>query len=72
MNDAIIYYRSRPSEPEASETAMRLQREAVRAAVEAGQLHVVGEFIEQEDEANGSRICGRTVPLYQSSSSHPS
>ncbi|EYD74718.1 hypothetical protein Rumeso_03671 [Rubellimicrobium mesophilum DSM 19309] len=52
MNDAIIYYRARPSEPEASETAMRLQRQAVCAAVEAGQLQVVGEFIEQEDEAS--------------------
>ena len=38
MNDVIIYYRSRPSEPEASEVAMRIQRELVqRPAARGGQ-----------------------------------
>ena len=67
MTDAIIYYRSRPSEPEASEVALHLQREAVRAEVEAGRIRAVGEFIEQEDAASdralhpGHETARRTV-----------
>ncbi len=34
MTKAVAYYRSRPSEPEASDLALRLQREAVRKALE--------------------------------------
>ena len=47
---AVAYYRTRPSEPEASETALRLQREAVREELERGELTLVAEFIEHEGE----------------------
>jgi len=53
---AVAYYRSRPGEPEASELALRLQREAVQRQVEEGFLDVVAEFVEREGEA-GSETC---------------
>lgn len=52
---AVAYYRTRPSEPEASDLALRLQREAV----EAGGFDPVAEFIEREGE-EGSE----TYPAY--------
>ena len=52
---AVAYYRTRPSEPEASDLALRLQREAV----EAGGFDLIAEFIEREGE-EGSE----TYPAY--------
>ena len=46
---AIAYYRTRPSEPEASDLALRLQREAAEeSAQDAGGIDA--EFIEREGE----------------------
>lgn len=56
MDDVIIYYRSRPSEPEASEVAMRLQRADVQAQVEAGRIRVVAEVVEEESEATDQEL----------------
>lgn len=56
MMKAVAYYRSRPSEPEASEQALRLQREAVQSTVEEFHLDVVAEFVEREGE-EGSGTC---------------
>ena len=53
---AVAYYRSRPSEPEASEQALRLQHEAVQMTVEKYHLDVIAEFVEREGEA-GSETC---------------
>ena len=53
---AVAYYRSRPGEPEASEQALRLQREAVQRTVEKCHLDVVAEFVECEGE-EGSETC---------------
>lgn len=53
---AVAYYRSRPGEPEASEQALRLQREAVQKTAEEHFLDVVAEFVEREGEA-GSETC---------------
>lgn len=55
---AYVYYRTRPSEPEASDLALRLQREAVQKEVESG-FDLVTEFIEREGE-EGSE----TYPAY--------
>ena len=56
MMKAVAYYRSRPCEPEASEQALRLQREAVQTTSEECFLDVVAEFVEHEGEA-GSENC---------------
>ncbi len=56
MMKAVAYYRSRPGEPEASEQALRLQREAVQSTVEEYHLDVVADFVEREDE-EGSETC---------------
>ena len=56
MMKAVAYYRSRPCEPEASDLALRLQREAVQSTVEEFHLDVVAEFVEREGEA-GSETC---------------
>ena len=56
MRKAVAYYRSRPSEPEASDLALRLQREAVRKAVEEDGLDLIGEFTEREGES-GTEDC---------------
>lgn len=47
---AVAYYRSRPSEPEASDLALRIQHEAVRKIVEESDLDLVVEFTEYEGE----------------------
>lgn len=46
----IAYYRTRPSEPEASELALRLQRQAVQREVEESGYDLVAEFIEYEGQ----------------------
>ena len=51
MRKAVAYYRSRPSEPEASDLALRLQREAVRAEIEQCGLTLIGEYVEREGES---------------------
>ncbi len=51
MTKAVAYYRSRLSEPEASDLALRLQREAVRNEIEARSLDLIGEFTEREGES---------------------
>ncbi len=56
MTKAVAYYRSRPSEPEASDLALRLQREAVRKALEQRSLDLIGEFTEREGES-GTEGC---------------
>jgi len=56
MTKAVAYYRSRPSEPEASDLALRLQREAVRKALEEGSLDLICEFTEREGES-GTESC---------------
>jgi len=56
MRKAVAYYRSRPGEPEASDLALRLQREAVRKALEEGSLDLIGEFTEREGES-GTEGC---------------
>lgn len=51
----VAYYRTRPSEPEPSDMALRLQREAVRQTLEEGtlgELTIVAEFIEREGESD--------------------
>ena len=47
MMKAVAYYRARPSEPEASDLALRFQREAVRREVEESGLTLVAEFVER-------------------------
>ena len=47
---AVAYYRTRPSEPEASEMALQLQRQAVQRYIGTGHYTLVGEFIEREGE----------------------
>ena len=47
---AFAYYRSRPSEPEASDLAMRLQREAVQQELEKSGIGLTAEFVEREGE----------------------
>ena len=59
MWKAVAYYRSRPSEPEASDLALRLQHEAVRKALEEGSLDLIGEFTEREGE-----IGTESYPVY--------
>lgn len=61
MMKAVAYYRARPSEPEASDLALRFQREAVRREVEGRGLTLVAEFVEREGE-EGSEAC----PAYAS------
>lgn len=56
MTKAVAYYRSRPSEPEASDLALRLQHEAVRKVIEEGSLDLIGEFTEREGES-GTEGC---------------
>lgn len=56
MRKAVAYYRSHPSEPEASGLALRLQREAVRKTVEERSLDLIGEFTEREGES-GTEDC---------------
>ncbi len=51
MRKAVAYYRSRPSEPEASDLALRLQREAMRKALEEGSLDLIGEFTERDGDS---------------------
>lgn len=53
---AVAYYRSRPSEPEASDLALRLQHEAVRNETERGGFTLIGEFTEHEGES-GAEGC---------------
>ena len=51
----VAYYRTRPSEPEASDTALRLQREAVHQTLDEstlGGLMLAAEFIEREGESD--------------------
>ena len=48
---AVAYYRTRPGEPEASDLALRLQREAVQRDIEGSGLELVAEFVEREGEA---------------------
>jgi hypothetical protein len=50
MMKTVAYYRSRPGEPEASDQALRLQREAVQRMVDQGFADVVAEFVEREGE----------------------
>jgi hypothetical protein len=59
MIEAVAYYRSRPSEPNASNLALSLQREAVQQAVAERGLEIVAEFVEREGE-DGSE----TYPAY--------
>lgn len=47
---AIVYYRSQPSEPDASNVALERQRAAVRRDVQDSGYAVVGEFVEREGE----------------------
>ncbi len=47
---AVAYHRSRRSEPEASDLALRIQHEAVREFVEESGLDLVVEFTEREGE----------------------
>ena len=56
MRKAVAYYRSRPSEPEASDLALRLQHEAVRNEIEKSGLALIGEFTEREGES-GTEGC---------------
>lgn len=50
MMKAVAYYRSCPGEPEASDLALRLQREAVQREVEEHHLDLAAEFAEREGE----------------------
>jgi len=52
---AIAYYRSRPSEPGASNVALERQRAAVQRMVDDDGLDVVGEYVEREGEAGSER-----------------
>ncbi len=56
---AVAYYRTRPSEPEASDLALRLQREAVQRQVEAWDIDLIAECVEREGEAGSE-----TYPAY--------
>lgn len=59
MAKAIAYYRTRPSEPEASDPALRPQRDAVGRPLEGGGFESLGESTERECE------CGdETDPAY--------
>jgi hypothetical protein len=49
---AVAYYRTRPSEPAPSKSALYLQREAVQNAVKKGGYTLVAEFIEREGEGD--------------------
>jgi hypothetical protein len=49
---AVVYLRSRPCEPEASASALALQRVAVQAYIEQKGLVLAAEFIELEDGGN--------------------
>jgi hypothetical protein len=49
---AIAYYRSRPSEPAASDAALHIQRQAVQSAINEHGYVLVGEFIEREREGD--------------------
>ena len=55
---AVVYYRIRPSEPEASEMALHLQRQAVQQEIRTGHYTLVAEFIEREGED------GKAWPAY--------
>lgn len=48
---AVVYYRTRPSEPEASEMALQLQQQAVQQFIGTGHHTLVAEFIEREGES---------------------
>ena len=50
---AVVYCRSRPGEPAASELALRRQREAVQQELEEG-CKLVAEFTEHEGEAGSA------------------
>lgn len=45
---AVAYYRTRPSEPVASDLALRAQQDAVRKVVEQQSLLLVAEFIDRK------------------------
>ena len=53
---AIVYYRTRPCEQEASELPLHLQREAVQKAVKEDGYTLVGEFIEREGESDDEAL----------------
>jgi len=48
---AVVYYRTRPSEPEASEMALQLQQQAVQRYIGTDHYTLVAEFIEREGES---------------------
>ena len=50
---AVAYYRTRPSEPEASARALLAQKEAVRELVEKYDYRLIREFTEREGEVKG-------------------
>ena len=66
---AVAYYRSRPGEPEASDLALRIQREAVREAVEEGGFDLVAEFTEREGE-DGSEGYPAYVAAVRAATAH--
>jgi hypothetical protein len=51
MTNAVVYYRTRPSEAE-SDLALLLQRKAVGDLVAGGQCIISAEFVEHESEDN--------------------
>ena len=57
----VAYYRTRPSEPEASKLALGLQREAVLEEIERDGSTLIAEFIEREGAAGDD---GETYPAY--------
>lgn len=66
---AVAYYRSRPGEPEASDLALRLQREAVQRKVEEHDLDLIAEFVEREGE-EGSESWPAYTAAVQAAISH--
>ena len=70
MGKAVAYYRSRPGEPEASELALRRQREAVQEELGRG-FHLVAEFTEREGEA-GSEAWPAYAAAVRAASAHSS
>ncbi|HBK04357.1 MAG TPA: hypothetical protein DDZ81_00665, partial [Acetobacteraceae bacterium] len=50
---AVVYYRTRPSEPEASARALLAQKEAVRELFEKCEFRLIREFTEREGEVKG-------------------
>ncbi len=50
---AVVYYRTRPSEAEASARALLAQKEAVRELFENYEFRLIREFTEREGEVKG-------------------